>query len=103
MKEFPKHINTKKDVYKLKDIYPRRIKKYLQNAINGYKNWIVTDHYETESQCIKDNTHTYTSYQNEEGEIMYIQKEWRVVPGNILDRLGINIIEANELIEKIKL
>lgn len=98
MKGFPKHINTKKDVYKLMDLYPERMKKILQNGIDGYKNWVTTGYYDTESECKEDDTHTYSVEETEEGGTVYIQKEWKVVPKNFLDRIGLSVEEAEKLL-----
>ena len=86
MKGFPKTFNTKQDVLNCIDVFPEKTKAFLRNALAGYKDWVCTGIFENESDCIKNDTHDYSS-QEYDGKISWIQKEFMVVPGNIIDRL----------------
>ena len=97
MQNFPKFINTKADILNLIKIFPEKTKTYLQNCIDGYKNFIPVAEYNNEEDCIKDDTHDYVATESE-GIVKYIQREFKVVPGNDLDRLSITIEEAKSLI-----
>ena len=97
MRNFPKHINTKQDIMNLLKTHPEKIKAYLQNCIDGYRNFVPVSSHENEAECIEDEMHDYVATE-EEGVAKYIQREYKVVPGNSLDRLGITPEEATSLI-----
>jgi len=98
MKGFPKIFNTKQDVINCLPMFPEKTKAFLQNSLNGYRDWVVTGSFETEAECIKDETHDYIIQESEEGNI-YIQREYMIVPGNIIDRLGFTEEEVNQILK----
>lgn len=97
MKGFPKVFNTKQDVMNCLPMFPEKTKAFLQNSLNGYRDWVATGSFKTEAECVKDETHDYIVQESEEGN-SYIQKEFMVVPGNIIDRLGFNEEEVRNII-----
>lgn len=97
MKNFPKYINTKQDILNLLHLFPREAKVYLKNCISGYKNWVPICEYNEKEECKEDSTHDFIE-QEQDGKVKYIQREFKVVPGNDLDRLGISLEEAERLI-----
>lgn len=97
MRNFPKNINTRQDVINLLSLYPEETKAYLKRCIDGYKNFIPVSEHENRDECIKDETHDYIETESN-GAVKYIQREFKVVPGNDLDRLGITIEEAKQLL-----
>lgn len=79
-------------------MFPEKTKAFLRNSLNGYKDWVATGSFETEAECIKDETHDYIIQEGEEGN-MYIQREYIIVPGNMLDRLGFTEEEINNILK----
>ncbi len=98
MKGFPKIFNTKQDVLNCLRMFPEKTKAFLQYSLNGYKDWVATGSFETEAECIKDETHDYIVQEGKEGN-MYIQREYMIVPGNMLDRLGFTEEEINNILK----
>lgn len=97
MKGFPKVFNTKQDVMNCLPVFPEKTKAFLQNSLNGYRDWVSTGSFETEAECVKDETHDYIVQENEE-ENVYVQTEYMIVPGNIIDRLGFTEEEVKEIL-----
>ena len=97
MQKFPKHINTKQDVLNLLELYPAKTKAFLQNCIDGYKNFVPVSEHNNKSDCITDDTHDYVTTE-EEGVAKYIQREFKVIPGNDLARLGVSLEEAMAMV-----
>ena len=93
MQKFPKHINTRQDIENLLVLFPEKTKAFLQNCIDGYKNFVPVSEHDNESDCITDDTHDYVTTE-EEGVAKYIQREFKVIQGNDLARLGISLEEA---------
>lgn len=98
MKGFPKIFNTKQDVLNCLPMFPEKTKAFLQNSLNGYRDWVATGSFETEAECVKDETHDYIVQESEEDNV-YIQKEYMIVPGNIIDRLGFTEEEINNILK----
>ena len=99
MRKFPKHINTRQDIENLLVLFPDKTKAYLQGCIDGRENFVPIAHYDTEAECISDETHDYVVSEGMDG-VSYTQREYKVVPGNELDRLGISVEEAREYIRE---
>ena len=97
MRNFPKHINTRQDVINLLSLYPEETKAYLKRCIEGYKNFIPVSEHKSQKECIKDENHDYIQTESD-GAVKYIQREFKIVPGNDLDRLGITIEDAKYLL-----
>jgi len=100
MRKFPKSFNTKYDVELCLELFPEKTKNMLQLALGGYKGWVCTGSFNTEAECIKDETHDYFKSETEEG-VTWIQKEFMVVPGNMIDRLGYTVAEIEEIVTNI--
>ena len=98
MRKFPKHINSKQDIINLLELYPIKTKAYLQNCINGYKGLSPICEYDKESDCITDDTHDFIKTE-EDGIEKFIQREYKIIEGNDLDRLGITLEEAEAMVE----
>lgn len=102
MKGYPKHINTKEDVLNVKEIEPARTKIFLQSAIDGREGWYVTAHLSSEEDGLIDDTHRVVDKSDEEGAADWYQEEWGPLPGNLLDRIGLSVAEAEEIIMEIE-
>jgi len=98
MKGYPKHINTKKDVLEALEIDAERTRAYLQAAIDGREGWHVTAHLDSEAEGVTDDTHRVVDKSDEESTADWYQEEWGPLPGNFLDRIGMTVAEAEELI-----
>jgi hypothetical protein len=98
MKGFPKIFNSIQDVLNCLPMFPEKTKAFLQNSLNGYRDWVATGSFKTEAECIKDETHDYIIQESEEGNI-YIQREYMIVPGNMIDRLGFTEEEVNQILK----
>jgi len=98
MKGYPRHFNTKKDVEMALELQPDRTKRWLQQALDGREGWHVTGHLDTEADGVTDDTHRVVDQGDEETGPQWYQQEWGPLPGNALDRLGISVSEAEELI-----
>jgi hypothetical protein len=101
MKGYPKHINTRQDVENAMAIDPDRTRAYLQRAIDGREGWVITGHLDAEADGVTDDTHRVKDQGDaEEGTHDWYQEEWKPLPGNTLDRLGISVAEAQAMIEE---
>jgi hypothetical protein len=98
MRGFPKHINTKEDVYTALDIDSDRTKVLLQAAIDGREGWHVTASLESEGDGSTDSTHRVVDKSDEESVADWYQEEWGPLPGNMLDRIGMSVSEAEGII-----
>lgn len=98
MKGYPKHINTKQDVYTALEIEPGRTKALLQSAIDGREGWYVTASLESESDGTTDSTHRVVDKSDNENTAEWYQEEWGPLPGNLLDRVGMSVSEAESII-----
>lgn len=96
MKGFPKFINNKKDIYNLKEIYPSKIKSILQEAVKNYYGWVTKGKLDTLEEGITNDTHQVKTITVDEQE-EYYQEEWGIIPKNFLDRIGMDINEAEEI------
>jgi hypothetical protein len=98
MRKFPKFINTKQDVYNLLQLYPEKMKAMLKTAIETHKDWVDVAFYDTEAECIKDETHDWVEHEIDSKKY-YVQKEFKPVPKNFLDRIGMSIEEAKGIVD----
>ena len=98
MNGFPKYIATKNDVLNLLNTYPEKTKKLLQNTIDGNEGWVVVSHHTDSGECIVDETHEMLIETDVSGEVSYIQREWKVIPGGDLERWNMTVEEAENLI-----
>lgn len=98
MRGYPKHINTRQDVENAMAIDPDRTKDYLQRAIDSREGWAITAQLESETDGVTDETHRVVDKGDEENGADWYQEEWKPLPGNTLDRLGITVAEAQAMI-----
>lgn len=99
MRGFPKKINTKQDVYNLKDQYPDDVREYLQVALDHREGFVVTSKLDSRADGIEDDTHRIRTETDESGtENEWYQETWGILPGNTLDRIGMTVEEAERLI-----
>lgn len=98
MKGYPKHINTKEDIYNAMEIDAQRTKLLLRTAIDSREGWHVTAHLDSEAEGVTDDTHRVVDKSDEESTADWYQEEWGPLPGNLLDRIGMTVAEAEELI-----
>ena len=94
MKGFPKHINTRRDVEILLDMYPTETKEFLQKCLEESENWINPVKLAEGEQGIEDATHCVRLDENGER----YQLTWGFDLGCKLARLGITIEEAEGMI-----
>lgn len=99
MRGYPKHVNTRQDVENAMQIDPLRTREYLQRAIDNREGWVVTGKIEAEADGVVDDTHRVIDQGDEERGPDWYQQEWRPLPGNLLDRLGITVAEAEAIIK----
>lgn len=101
MKGYPKHMNTKKDVINAMELSPKRTAALLRRAIAGREGWYTVARLENQEDGVVDDTHRVVDMGDEdEGVQEWYQQEWGPLPGNKLDRLGLSVTEADELIEQ---
>jgi hypothetical protein len=98
MRGYPKHCNTKEDILIALDIDPQRAKAFLKDAIDHRKGWYVTGPLESEAEGFTDETHRVIDQSDEESPADWYQEEYGPIPGNLVDRLGLSIQEAETLI-----
>ncbi len=96
MKGFPRHINTRRDVEILIDIYPEETKSFLQKCIEDSQNWINPVKLSDGDTGIEDATHCVRIDENGER----YQLTWGFDPGCKLARLGITVSEAEAMINE---
>lgn len=96
MRGFPKHINTRRDVEILLNMYPDEMKALLKKYIEESENWINPVKLADGEAGIEDATHCIRI--NENGE--RYQLEWGFDPGCKLARLGISVAEAEAMINE---
>lgn len=100
MRGYPKHINTRQDVENAMEIDAGRTVAYLQQAIDNREGWVITGPLDSELDGVTDETHRVKDQGDaEEGTEDWYQEEWKPLPGNTLDRLGISVSEAQAMIE----
>jgi len=98
MRGYPKHCNTKKDVLIALEVDPVRAKAFLQDATNHRDGWHVVGNIDTETDGIIDDTHRVVDQSDDESSADWYQEEYGPLPGNLLDRIGITVSEAEEYI-----
>jgi hypothetical protein len=98
MKGYPKHINTQDDLVVAMQLNPERTKAFVQRAIEGRDGWVVIASLEKESDGVTDDTHRVVDHGDEERGSDWYQQEWKPLPGNTLDRLGLSVAEAKALL-----
>jgi len=99
MKGYPKHIATQKDLQVAMEINAERTKSFIRRAIDARTGWVVTGSLDNESDGVTDDTHRVLDQASEEGEHDWYQEEWGPIPGGTLDRLGLSVEEAEEIIK----
>lgn len=98
MKGFPKNINSKQDVYNVKDQYPEETKAFLQTAIESREGWVQSGKLRSRSDGVENETERIVAVTDENGDdVEWYQETWGVLPGNILDRIGLTVEEAQTL------
>jgi len=98
MKGYPKHYNTREDVMVALEIDPVRAKAFLQDGIDHRDGWYITGPLASEAEGLEDDTHRVIDQSDIESPADWYQQEYGPLPGNILDRLGISVEEAEELL-----
>jgi len=94
MKGFPKHINTKRDVEILLDMYHTETKEFLQKCLEESENWVNPVKLADNEVGIEDIAHCVRIEENGER----YQLTWGFDPGCTLARLGISVAEAEAMI-----
>lgn len=98
MRGYPKHIATRADLMVAMKIDPARTRSLLQRALDGREGWITTGPLKKQAAGTVDDTHRVIDQGNPlDGEQWY-QQEWGVLPGNLIDRLGISVADAQAII-----
>lgn len=100
MRGYPKRINTKKDLLIALELDPARAKRFIEDAIYHRDGWHVTISLDSEAEGIVDDRHRVVDLSDEDSESDWYQEEYGPVPGNLLDRLGVTVSEAETYIEK---
>lgn len=99
MKGYPKHFNTRKDVENALEIDAERTREHLQRALDSRDGWVVTGKLDAEADGVTDDTHRVVDQGDEERGSEWYQQEWKPIPGNSLDRLGITVDEAQKMVD----
>jgi len=94
MRGFPKHINQKRDVEILLNIYPAETKAFLEKCLEESENWINPVKLAEGEQGIEDATHCVRLDENGDR----YQLTWGFDPGCKLALLGISKEEAEAMI-----
>jgi len=99
MKGYPNHINTEEDVYTALEIDKKRTQDLVQRILDTREGWYVTASLESEGDGITDETHRVVDKSDDESSSDWYQEEWGPLPGNTLERIGMSVTEAEEIIE----
>ncbi len=97
MKGFPKHINTKDDLYILKTDFPNEVKTFVTNLIESSNEWLMTSILVDTDPGITDATHKIV-IDTFEGKTTRYQYEYKLDPNAYIFRLGLTLDEAKTFI-----
>ncbi|MCF7913596.1 MAG: hypothetical protein K9L66_00360 [Spirochaetaceae bacterium] len=99
MRGYPKHINSKQDVINALEINAEKTKSLIRRAIENREGWVLAGKLESEADGINDATHRVVDKGSAEEGSEYYQEVWGIMPGNLLDRIGMTVAEEEELIQ----
>ena len=102
MKGYPKHFNTVEDVLNSKKIDPQRTKEVLRAVIDGREGWYVTAPLSVEADGITNDVYRVINQGDEERGEDWYQQYWGSLPGNMLNRIGLSVDEAEKIITEIE-
>jgi len=97
MRGYPKHINTRRDLDVAMSIDAERTRAMLRRALDAREGWRTVAPLASESDGITDDTHRVVDQGDEETGPQWYQQEWGPLPGNMIDRLGLTVAEAEEM------
>lgn len=98
MRGYPKHINTRADLEEALRIDDARAKSWLREALDNREGWRTVARLDDPAEGVEDETHRIISVDSEDGGVAeQYQEDWGPLPGNVIDRLGLSVAEAEEL------
>lgn len=97
MKGFPKHINSKKDLYNLKNLYPEQVKKWVQEHQDGREGWYTVRQVESKDAVKTSDTVRVKEVRLENDLTEFYEERYGPIPGNRLHALNIAPDEAERL------
>lgn len=89
MKGFPKHLNTRQDYEYIRAHFPvEQWKPAFQALLDGVNDWFYVSDHSSSKGLVEDDTHKVVESQNDEGQTIYIQYEYRKNPAAQIFRVG---------------
>jgi len=99
MVNYPKSFGTKEDVLNCIELYPERIKAYLQVLLSEVKQWILVKKLEEGEVGIEDELHKIIEIKEDEAVKERYQYEFKEFEGCELFRLGFSVEEVEKILE----
>jgi hypothetical protein len=98
MKGFPKHINSKKDLFKLKPLYPEKIKKWMQDQLDNREGWYIVKQVESKDAVKTSETVRAREVKTDDITETY-EEQYGPIPGNAIDRFGLTDEDIAKLVD----
>lgn len=98
MKGFPKHINSKRDLYKLKNLYPEQVKKWVQEHLESREGWYTVRKVESKDAVKASDTVRVVDVKLDDGKTEMYEEHYGEIPGNMLARIGLSKADAETLV-----
>jgi hypothetical protein len=98
MKGFPKHINSKKDLYNLKNLYPEQVKKWVQEHQDGREGWYTVRKVESKDAVKTSETVRAREVKTDDITETY-EEQYGPIPGNAIDRFGLTDEDIAKLVD----
>lgn len=97
MRGYPKHIATRRDLEIALATDRQRAQALLQSALDMREGWHTVGPLSAEDDGVTSERHRVVDYGDAETGPHWYQEEWGPLPGNLIDRLGMSVDDAEEL------